>query len=161
MEIRAAVPGDMPEILRVYARARRYMEETGNPNQWKKTNPPAATLEDDIARGQLFVGMGEDGGIRLCFALVPGIDPTYIEINGAWRNDEPYAAIHRVASDGKQKGVFGHCVAFARERYANLRVDTHRDNKIMQHLAEKHGFVRCGIIHIADGSERIAYHLVV
>ena len=27
----------------------------------------------------------------------------------------------------------------------------------MQHLIEKNGFKRCGIIHIADGSPRIAY----
>ena len=27
----------------------------------------------------------------------------------------------------------------------------------MQHLLEKNGFARCGIIHVADGSSRIAY----
>ena len=31
------------------------------------------------------------------------------------------------------------------------------DNKIMQHLLEKNGFTRCGIIHVADGSPRFAY----
>ena len=30
----------------------------------------------------------------------------------------------------------------------------------MQHLLESNGFVRCGIIHIADGSPRIAYQKV-
>ena len=38
-----------------------------------------------------------------------------------------------------------------------LRADTHADNKIMQHLLEKNGFTRCGVIHVADGSPRFAY----
>ena len=38
-----------------------------------------------------------------------------------------------------------------------LRADTHADNKIMQHLLEKNGFTKCGIIHVEDGTPRIAY----
>ena len=36
-------------------------------------------------------------------------------------------------------------------------VDTHADNKVMQHLLESEGFTRCGIIHVEDGTPRIAY----
>ena len=43
------------------------------------------------------------------------------------------------------------------EHCQSLRADTHADNKIMQHLLEKNGFARCGIIHVADDSSRIAY----
>ena len=43
-------------------------------------------------------------------------------------------------------------------RRDNIRVDTHRDNIVMQRLVEKLGFSRRGIIYIADGTERIAYH---
>lgn len=39
----------------------------------------------------------------------------------------------------------------------NIRIDTHADNKTMQHLIEADGFTRCGIIYIADGTPRIAY----
>ena len=38
-----------------------------------------------------------------------------------------------------------------------MRADTHADNKVMQHLLESEGFTRCGIIHVADGTPRIAY----
>ena len=44
-----------------------------------------------------------------------------------------------------------------RGKQKSLRADTHADNKIMQHLLEKNGFTRCGIIHVADGTPRIAY----
>ena len=47
--------------------------------------------------------------------------------------------------------------AWCAERCDSLRADTHADNKIMQHILEKNGFARCGIIHVADGTPRIAY----
>ena len=43
------------------------------------------------------------------------------------------------------------------EHCESLRADTHADNKIMQHLLEKNGFARCGIIHVEDGTPRVAY----
>ena len=97
--IRKAVGNDLPEILEIYENARRFMAENGNPNQWGKTNPPQYTLERDIQLEQLYVVVRE-GKIRGVFAFIPGIDPTYGYIEGAWRSDAPYAAIHRVASDG-------------------------------------------------------------
>ena len=38
-----------------------------------------------------------------------------------------------------------------------IRIDTHRDNKIMQHNLLKYGFTYCGIIYLANGDERLAY----
>ena len=32
-----------------------------------------------------------------------------------------------------------------------IRIDTHSDNKIMQHNIVKHGFTYCGIIHLLSG----------
>ena len=39
----------------------------------------------------------------------------------------------------------------------NIRIDTHHDNKIMQHNIQKHGFTYCGIIYLLSGDERMAY----
>ncbi|MBR1526072.1 MAG: hypothetical protein IJ640_05360 [Prevotella sp.] len=39
----------------------------------------------------------------------------------------------------------------------NIRIDTHRDNRIMQHLMQKEGFTYCGIIYLDNGDERLAY----
>ena len=39
----------------------------------------------------------------------------------------------------------------------NLKIDTHRDNVVMQNMLKKNGFQSCGIIHVQDGSERLAY----
>lgn len=43
------------------------------------------------------------------------------------------------------------------EQSDNIRVDTHKDNLVMQHILKKRGFRRCGIIYVKDGTERIAY----
>ena len=48
-------------------------------------------------------------------------------------------------------------LAFCKGIISHIRIDTHQDNKVMQHVVEKHGFRRRGIIYIADGSPRIAY----
>ena len=91
------------------------------------------------------------------FALLPSPEPTYDVIDGAWLTDEPYGVIHRMASYPEVHGIFSTIIDFAASRYAHLRIDTHRDNRIMQHLIEKHGFTYCGIIWLLDGTERLAY----
>lgn len=159
-EIREALPTDLPELLRVYAAAREAMRQSGNPTQWGKDRPTRETLEEDIRRGRLFV-LAEGEQVAAAFAFFPGPEPLYKEIKGRWLNEEPYGVIHRIASDGSQRGVLGRCIAWCWERIANLRIDTHRDNHIMQKLLEKNGFVLCGEVLADNGTPRLAYHKVI
>ena len=101
--------------------------------------------------------MGKPAGV---FAFLLGPEPNYERIDGAWRNSLPYGTIHRVASDGRVPGFFGRCMEFCKKQTANLRIDTHEENKVMRHLIEKSGFAECGIIRVEDGSPRIAYQYV-
>ena len=157
MEIRKAVPADLPRLLEIYAAGRRFMAEHGNPTQWPAHYPPAGLLEEDIAAGQQYV-CTEEGRVFAAFALIPGEDPTYVRIEaGAWPDDAPYATIHRLAADGTGRGVTGAVIAWCAAQSPVLRADTHADNAPMQHLLEKHGFVRCGIIYTDDGTPRLAY----
>ena len=155
--IRNAVHGDLPAIENIYAIARGYMARTGNPTQWGNSYPAPSLLEGDIERNELFV-YEEEGVIRGVFAFMLGDDPTYAYIeDGEWPNQKPYGTIHRIASDGQTKGVFTHCFSYALSQMDEIRIDTHHDNKTMQHVVEKHGFKRCGVIYVSDGSPRIAY----
>lgn len=115
---------------------------------------------NDITGGN-FYAMEDDG--RLCgvFAFILGEDPTYRKIDGAWLNDEPYGTVHRIAGDGSARGIFARCVEFCSSKTTNLRMDTHRDNHTMLHLLEKHGFTRCGIITVRDGTPRIAFQKIL
>lgn len=154
--VRRAAWADLSEILKIYAYAREFMAANGNPSQWGKTKPPRQQLEADIAEGVLYV-VEDDAKIRGVFYFSMGEDPTYQTIyGGKWNSNAPYGTIHRVASDGSG-GIFAACLAFCRGSCDHIRIDTHRDNRIMQHVVEKAGFRRCGIIYIADGTPRIAY----
>ena len=162
MKIRKSTAADLPRMLEIYEYAREFMAATGNPHQWGDAgNPKKEMLEEDIENGVSHV-MEHEGRIVGVFSLIIGEDPTYGHIeNGQWLNDEPYGAIHKVAGDGSVKGVLKKCVEFGGTVIDNLRIDTHHDNVVMQNAIKKCGFEECGIIYVADGSPRIAYHKVV
>lgn len=157
MIIRKSTEQDIPRMLEIFAIARKFMAETGNPNQWAETYPSVQQLTDDINSGDSYVCM-ETGRVVATFVLRGGNDPTYDKIyDGAWKNDHPYATIHRIASSGEVKGIFREALGYALQHYNTIRIDTHRDNKVMQHVILKAGFEYCGIIHCWNGSERLAY----
>ena len=154
--IRPAKTEDLPRILQVYASARSFMCSAGNPTQWVDGYPQEDLLAHDIALQRLYV-VEKDSCICAVFMMCAGPDPTYAVIDGNWSKDAPYGVLHRVASDGTQKGIVSACVAFAAQRYDYLRIDTHADNKPMQAALAREGFVYRGIITVYDGTPRMAY----
>ena len=157
MEIRKARYSDLPALLILYANARSFMAEHGNPDQWWGGYPKRELLESDVEAGQLYV-CEENERIHAVFVLALGDDPTYAVIEGAWKNDRPYGTLHRIASSGERRGMTDGIVQWAFAQTGNLRADTHARNLPMQKAFERNGFERCGIIYVADGTPRIAYH---
>lgn len=158
MTIRPSVHEDLPALLDIYAYARQFMRTHGNPNQWNEGYPSTELLQEEIDRGTSYVCLDETGTLVGTFCFIPGEDPTYARIDdGQWLNDAPYHVIHRLATNGRVKGIADACLAWCSERCSNLRVDTHHDNLVMQHILLKHGFQRCGIIYTRNQSPRIAY----
>lgn len=157
MTIRSSILSDIPRLQEVFAVARQFMRATGNPNQWAESYPSVDQLTADIERGDSFVCI-HDGRIVATFVLRGGIDPTYnIIYEGAWKNENPYATIHRIASTGEVRGIFDVVMNFALRTYGTIRIDTHRDNVVMRRLVERKGFEYCGIIHCWNGDERLAF----
>ena len=158
--IEQATLSQLPQIMEVYAKARAFMAQNGNPLQWGQNYPPEEMIRQDILDGKCYVNLkGEEIAAVFYFAVEE--DPTYRVIDGAWLNDEPYGVIHRIAVAQNGKGVAGECFRFAMAQCKNLRIDTHEDNLPMQHCLAKHSFARCGIIYLEDGDPRIAYQKVV
>lgn len=152
-----AKEADLPRILKIYDIAKAYMCANGNPNQWNGAYPDPETLRTDIEKQRLYV-YKKDGRIHGVFMLLLEEEPTYAYIeDGSWREETPYGTIHRLAGDGEVKGLFAKCVAFCEKKVPYLRADTHFDNHTMQHLLEKNGFERRGIIYLKNGDPRIAY----
>ncbi len=161
MRIRKTEPADMSRIMEIYAGARKFMAEHGNPNQWGPTNwPPEALIRQDIARGTSYVCEEEGRTVgTFFFAFGRDIEPAYAEITeGEWLDGSPYGVVHRIASDGTVKGVGAFCLGWAYAQCGHLRIDTHGDNRVMQGLLEKLGFVHCGTIFVEeDDFPRLAY----
>lgn len=157
MEIRKTTVDDLERVMEIYALARTFMAETGNPNQWKTHKPQRELIEKDIEIGQSYV-CTEDEKIIGVLAFIPGEDPTYKVIyDGKWLNDEPYAVVHRIASSGEAKGTGTFMMKWAESQFPHIRIDTHRDNKVMQNMLSKLGYTYCGIILLEDGDERLAF----
>ena len=161
MEIRKTQPQDLPRVMAIYAHARTFMAEHGNPRQWGPTCwPPESLIRQDIAQGKSYVCLAE-GRIVGVFYFDQGsdIEPTYARIEeGAWRDPSPYGVVHRIASDGSARGIGAFCIQWAYARCGHLRIDTHGDNRVMQGLLSKLGFVHCGTIYVQeDGDPRLAY----
>lgn len=158
MIIRPTKLKDLPLVMGIYEYARNFMRANGNATQWVNGYPSEELIRQEIEDNHSFVCIGEQGEIAGTFCFILGDDPTYRQIyEGAWLNDAPYGVIHRMATNGKQKGVADACFDWCMEQSDNIRVDTHKDNLVMQHILEKRGFRRCGIIYVKDGTERIAY----
>lgn len=158
LTIRKATLADLPAIMPIYDKARETMRRTGNPHQWNSTYPSADLIEEDIREGYCHVCLLPDG--RVCGTFWFGVieEPTYAYIeDGAWPDDRPYGVIHRLASDGEVKGIGRRVFEWALAQHPNIRVDTHRDNRVMQHIVTSLGFDYCGVIYVADGSPRLAY----
>ncbi len=164
MIIRPATESDLPALRPVFEAAKGIMRMDGNYEQWSAPGFPGEDLLlSDIARGGGYViedsrpAGHQPPRVVGYFALLPSPEPTYDYIEGAWLSDEPYGVIHRIASYPDAHGIFSAIIDFAGALYPHIRIDTHRDNHIMQHLIAKHGFTYCGIIWLTDGTERLAY----
>ncbi|MDR0906083.1 MAG: GNAT family N-acetyltransferase [Oscillospiraceae bacterium] len=156
MMIRKTITDDLAEVMRIYAGAREFMRESGNPAQWGDTHPARELSERDIAEGKSYVCV-EDGGIAAVFYFGVERDPIYDTIDGAWLNDEPCGVVHRLAKRRDVKGAGAFCIDWCFERCGNIKIDTHRDNAPMQKLLGKLGFAYCGVVQMPDGGERIAF----
>lgn len=156
-DIRPARLSELPIIEQIYSNAREAMRQSGNPHQWGDRHPEPSLLIENIHDGHLYVCTEEDQ-IAAVFYFRQGIDPTYRQIfHGQWLNDRPYAVIHHIAVAQRRRGIASRCFDYALSICPELRIDTHQDNLPMQRTLAKNGFHRCGIIHLPDGSERIAY----
>ncbi|MBU3849614.1 MAG: GNAT family N-acetyltransferase [Candidatus Treponema excrementipullorum] len=155
--IRQALLSDLETILDIYDEARVFMGQNGNPSQWRNGYPSKGRVTDDIKENCLFVIQRESKPCGVFFFKV-GEDPTYRYIeNGKWLSDTEYGVIHRIAGRTKEKGIFAEALEFCQGKITHLRIDTHKDNSIMQHALAKYGFTPCGTIYVADGTPRIAY----
>lgn len=170
MQIRPTREADIPAVMAIFDHGRNVQRQTGNLNQWADGHPRLELIQQDIQKGSSYVCVTDEqdvdsdlepGTIVATFAAIEGEDPTYGYIEGdGWLNDSPYVTVHRISTSGLIKGAGQICMEWVLEHYDNVRIDTHRLNQPMIHVVEKYQFQYCGVIYIADGTARNAYHYV-
>ena len=139
--IREAQPSDMAEIMLVMDAAKKIMRQSGNMYQWGDGYPSEAVITADMEKNGGFVVEEDDGEHQLSgkivgyFAFLQSPEPTYDKIyEGEWIDDvQPYHVVHRIASYPNVHGIFSSIMEFCFSHDTNIRIDTHCDNKIMQH----------------------------
>lgn len=130
--------------------------------QWTEDYPTQETINQDIMDHKGYVVKVDDAIAGYMCINFSG-EPAYDDIDGKWNSSEDYAVVHRMAFDSEFRGIgLADTTWRLIEKYClekgirYIRVDTDFPNKRMQHILEKNGFVRCGVITF-QGSGKIAY----
>nr|ACM90949.1 acetyltransferase [uncultured bacterium URE12] len=171
--VRKAATADLADILAIYAQARKFMREHGNPDQWKDNRPSEKTVINDILKRNCYIiqlcsternGLTKSDDEKITvvgvFAFITGNDPTYSSIDGAWHSDKPYGTIHRLASAGITGGIAKTCFDYCSKRISYLRIDTHEANTPMYKAVLDYGFRKCGTIITDNGTPRTAFDFI-
>lgn len=156
--IRKATYEDIPALMEIFRQARGIMRASGNMNQWNDSYPSEDIIRQDIDCGACHV-LCEEEKIIATMAFIPGPDPTYSVIyDGEWPDNDPYYVIHRIAVLEPGHGAARKLLDWGFTKARSIRIDTHKENVIMHHILKKYGFRHCGIILLANGDPREAYH---
>lgn len=168
--MKQATKGDLAKVIDIIDLAKKTLKERGV-DQWQDGYPDHEILKNDIEQGITYLMMF-DGQIVGTAALQQGIDENYQVIeDGAWSeySEEKYTVIHRIAIDSNYSGnnladtMIHHLLTISRQLgYTDTRIDTHFENKAMQHVIEKNGFIHRGTIRMhEDRQPRIAYQMLI
>jgi len=159
MEITLSKNSEVDSILNVIELAKVIMINNGNTTQWINGYPSKEIILNDIKNNQGYTISKNNEIIGyFCFLVGDDPEPSYKDIKeGKWLNNNTYGVVHRLASNGKQKGIADACFEFCFSKTSNIKVDTHEKNLPMQNYFRKKGFKYCGIINVSDGSPRMAF----
>ena len=159
--IRKSTLADLPTILDLRDQAREIMRSYDNTFQWPKGYPRDDMFQKDIELGGSHVMLDEKGRVVGTFALLPSPEVTYNVIyEGQWLDDKPYHVIHRIASTPESHGVLDALLEYCENQVTDIRIDTHEANVIMRKGLKRHGYQYCGIIHLLNGDERLAFEKI-
>lgn len=167
MEFRKAVKSDIDSIMNIIKQAQDYFKKEGI-DQWQDGYPDVETISNDIAEGNSYVLL-KDNNIVVTAAVSFDGESTYDSIyEGEWISNNEYAVIHRIAVDNNYKGLglSSQIIKSVEELCLSkdvhsIKVDTEHENISMQKLLKKNKFQYCGIIHLEDGSERVAFEKTI
>lgn len=162
--IRKATINDKKEVLMIYNDAKAFIKAYNSP-QWQDGPPNEESFLKDLANKELYVNVFDNKIVAV--ATLISYEPTYLNINGEWLNNEDAIIIHRIATakDSHNKGHAKKFLDFIENtlKYKNIKIDTHTLNEPMIKFLTKNGFVLCGEITLNKpfDNKRLAYQKVI
>ena len=85
IKIRLATLSDLNKLMGIFDTARRFMQSTGNANQWINGYPQRELIMHEINSGHCYVCINEQESVAGTFCFIQGPDPTYSRIDeGDW-----------------------------------------------------------------------------
>lgn len=125
--------------------------------QWADSFPDPDVIAEDIRQGCGFLLLKDGTPAGYQYISLEG-DPSYPGLEGTWQKEGCYGVVHRIAFAPQFRGqglsgrAFEAIGAYCKEKGAkSLRIDTHPDNKRMQHVLEKAGFSYRGTVMLPVG----------
>ena len=168
--LRKAKSTELDEIMLIIEDGREFLRQQGI-NQWQHSSPDKETIKQDIKNQTSYV-YEIDRNI-VATAMLTNYDSDYENSPTLWSKCDNYLVIHCMATlknirnQGIGRQFLSAIVEFAKkENIDYIRIDTHKDNKIMRKFLSNFGFVELGEIKLTmknnlDDKERIAYELKV
>ncbi len=139
MQLRQATMADFDQIMTILKDGANQLAERGV-EQWQGDYPSPDQIKEDIENGWAYLAVSQDGETVGAIAIVPSPDHSYDRV-----------AIHsNHAGKGYATKLLTEVINYIKEHRSDIdsiRIDTHEDNKAMQHLIDKMGFTRVGTLH--------------
>ncbi|MBD5429116.1 GNAT family N-acetyltransferase [Lactobacillus sp.] len=166
MRLRQANAEDFDQIMTILKDGANQLAERGV-DQWQGDYPSSDQIKEDIENGYAFLAVSQDGETVGAISIVEAPDHSYDKLDGEWLLDtQKYVVIHRVAIHSKHAGhgyatkLLQGVIDYIRDNRTDIdsiRIDTHEDNKAMQHLIDKMGFKRVGQLNGVYRPKEISY----
>lgn len=166
MKLRQATMVDYEQIMAILKDGANQLAERGV-NQWQGDYPSPDQIKGDIEKGHAYLAVSQDEQTVGAIAIVPSPDHAYDNLHGEWlKNTDKYVVIHRVAIHSNHAGhgyatkLLNEVITQVKENHSeidSIRIDTHEDNKAMQHLIDKMSFTKVGELHGVYRPDEISY----
>ncbi len=163
MNLRLAKENDFAQIMPIIAAAKEFLKKAGV-DQWQTGYPNEALIQQDIQDGIAYV-LANENEIGATLAIDFRGEPAYDGIrNGQWVSTNlPFAVIHRMAVNpslrgtGVARSLMLSVESLCQDRgISSIKIDTHQENPVMNHLLKNLGYAYCGVIEF-EGADRLAY----
>jgi len=165
--LRKTTMKDLRQVMEIIEQGKNYLKSNGI-DQWQNGYPNEDVIKEDIVNGYGYV-LECEGKVVGTVALSFDGEPWYEDIrDGKWLTNGEFLVIHRMAVSHAVRGTDAASEMIKQSEklctslgVRSIKIDTHKDNIVMQKFVKKNGFEYCGIVTLGTEGDRLAYEKVL